>query len=313
MWIRDSLPEQLPGARVMIYCYDSALANSTSSQNLGDVASRFREPLQVNIGKRTKCRPLMFIAHSLGGLVLKQAMIQMVSGDAADLENLRATFAIFFFGVPNQGMDIKALYAMVRGQANIQLLAACDKNSSHLQELADQFQAVFDFRDSHVVSFFETEESPTAKLSEGRWSMTGDPSILVDRYSAKSGRSWEDKLSHLHPINCRHSEMVKFPEHDENCEVVLDKAKRVSELAPAVIGARWGKAFEAAERATLKNPAFADLSPNQASSSSPLQSHNFHPKVDIPSLATVSGANFGRDYRLSPACQQLRILKNLRP
>ena len=249
MWIRDALPEQLPGARVMLYGYDSTLANSTSSQNLGDVASRFRESLSVNIGRRTKrrtnCRPLVFIAHSLGGLVLKQAIIQMASGDPADLENLRATFAILFFGVPNQGMDIKSLYAMVRGQVNIQLLAACDKNSSHLQELTSRFQAVFDFRDSHVISFFETEESPTAKLNEGRWSMTGDPTILVDRYSAKSGRSWEDKLSHLHPINCSHSEMVKFPEHDENCEVVLGKLKRVSELASTVIRARCRNNFPA--------------------------------------------------------------------
>ena len=70
--------------------------------------------------------------------------------------------------------------------------------------------------------------------------MTGDPTLLVDRYSAKSGRSWEDKLSHLHPINCSHSETVKFPEHDENCEVVLGKLKKVSELAPAVIRARCG-------------------------------------------------------------------------
>ena len=245
MWIRDALPEQLPGARVMLYGYDSTLANSTSSQNLGDVASRFRESLSVNIGGRTCCRPLIFIAHSLGGLVLKQAILQMASGDSTDLENLRATFAIFFFGVPNQGMDIKSLYAMVRGQVNIQLLAACDKNSSLLQELANRFQAVFDFRDSHVISFFETEESPTAKLNDGRWSMTGDPTILVDRYSAKSGRSWEDKLSHFHPINCPHSEMVKFPEHDENCEVVLGKLKRFSQLAPAVIRARCGNDFPA--------------------------------------------------------------------
>ena len=267
MWIRDALPEQLPGARVMLYGYDSTLANSTSSQNLGDVASRFRESLLVNIGKRTNCRPLIFIAHSLGGLVLKQAIIQMASGNSADLENLRATFAIFFFGVPNQGMDIKSLYAMVRGQVNIQLLAACDKNSSHLQELASRFQAVFDFRDSHVVSFFETDESPTAKLNEGRWSMTGDPTILVDRYSAKSGRSWEDKLSHIHPINCTHSEMVKFPEHDENCEVVLGKLKRVSELAPAVIRARCGNDTPARTLVIRKRREINVTAPN------PMQKH----------------------------------------
>ena len=149
MWIRDALPKQLPGARVMLYGYDSTLANSTNSQNLGDVASRFRESLLVNVG-RTNCRPLIFVAHSLGRLFLKQAIIQMASGDSADRECLKATFAIFFFGVPNQGMDIKSSYAMVCGQVNIQLLAACDKNSSLLQELATRFQAVFDFHDSHV-------------------------------------------------------------------------------------------------------------------------------------------------------------------
>ena len=69
--------------------------------------------------------------------------------------------------------------------------------------------------------------------------MTGDPTVLVDRYSAKSSRLWEDKRSHLYPINCSHSEMVKFPEHDKDCEVVLGKLKRLAELGPTVIEARW--------------------------------------------------------------------------
>lgn len=264
MWLRDALPEELPGAHVMIYGYDSKLAKSTSFQNLGDVASRFRHSLQITLGKRTNCRPLIFIAHSLGGLILKQAMVQMASGDAADLDNLKATFAIFFFGVPNQGMDIKSLLAMVRGQPNLPFLAALDKNNGLLHELVEKFRAIFDFRDSHVISFFETEESPTARLNEGQWSMSGDPAILVDRYSAKSGRLWEDTPSHLHPINCSHSEMVKFPEHDEDCEVVLGKLKRFAELAPAVIRARWedNTVVKPAPRA---KPAFTKSTPTLAS------------------------------------------------
>lgn len=104
--------------------------------------------------------------------------------------------------------------------------------------------------------------------------MSGDPAILVDRYSAKSGRSWEDKPSHLHPINCSHSEMVKFPEHDEDCEVVLGKLKRFAELAPAVIRARWkdNTVVRPAPRAKL---AFTKSTPTLASTipSSNLQLH----------------------------------------
>ena len=55
----------------MIYGYDFKLAQSISFQNLGDVASRFRDALQVTLGKRVNRRPLIFIAHSLGGLILK--------------------------------------------------------------------------------------------------------------------------------------------------------------------------------------------------------------------------------------------------
>ena len=61
----------------------------------------------------------MFIAHSLDGLVLKQAMVQISSGDAADSRNFKATYGLLFFGVPNQGMDISSLLTMVRGQPNL--------------------------------------------------------------------------------------------------------------------------------------------------------------------------------------------------
>ena len=50
--------------------------------------------------------------------------------------------------------------------------------------------------------------------------------------------------------------MVKFPEHDEDCEVVLGKLKRYAELAPAVIRARWKDNTEVKADPRAK-PAFA--------------------------------------------------------
>ena len=92
-------------------------------------------------------------------------------------------------------------YAMVRGQAIIQLLAACDKSSSQLQGLTDQFQAGFELPDSHVVSFFEIEESPIARLNGGRWCVTGDSTLLVNRCRPRVGAHWQNKVSHLHRID----------------------------------------------------------------------------------------------------------------
>ena len=48
MWSRDALTEMLPGVRVMMYGYDSKVGKSTSFQNLGDDASRFRDTVQIS-------------------------------------------------------------------------------------------------------------------------------------------------------------------------------------------------------------------------------------------------------------------------
>ena len=242
MWLRDALPVRLRGARVLIYGYDSKLAESRSYQNLEDVASKFRQSLSVVLGGRTRSRPLIFVAHSLGGLVLKQAVIEMASenASAAESENFKATFAILFFGVPNQGMDIRSLHAMVRGQPNEPFTSYLDRDAGFLYQLINKFRETFHFQDSHIISFFETKAFPTAKLdSTGRWSMSGEPAVLVDRHSAKSGGFWEDQRSHLYPINCTHSDMVKFGEHDDDLDIILDRMTKFVYMAPAVIKYRW--------------------------------------------------------------------------
>lgn len=241
MWLRDALPHDLPGARVLIYGYDTRLAESNSFQNLEDVALTFRASLRVALGSRPPDRPLIFIAHSLGGLVLKQAMIQMASGDSIDRRTVQSTYGILFFGVPNQGMDISSLLAMVGSQPNLPFLTMLSKDSGILQGLVERFRTVFDFKDSEIISLYETYASRTAtKDTLGKWTMSGDYAILVDRFSAKSGRQWEESHSFLQPINGNHSDMVKFSEYDDVGAIVVNFLIRFARTAPAVIKDRIG-------------------------------------------------------------------------
>jgi len=77
MWLRDLLPHDLtledgnrPAARVMIYGYDSSVSRSDSMQNLEDLASSFNTNLLALASASIK--PILVIAHSLGGLIVKQ-------------------------------------------------------------------------------------------------------------------------------------------------------------------------------------------------------------------------------------------------
>ncbi len=88
----------------------------------------------------------------------------MHEGDDIDKANLKATYGALFFGVPNQGMDISSLAPMVGDQPNRSFLESLDKGSEILEEQRVKFPAAFNFRDSEIISFFETKESPTAKL-----------------------------------------------------------------------------------------------------------------------------------------------------
>jgi hypothetical protein len=71
LWLRDLLPSALPGSRVFTYGYPSELFWSNSVATLRDYARNLLMSLRaVSEGKQ---RPIIFVCHSLGGIVCKQA------------------------------------------------------------------------------------------------------------------------------------------------------------------------------------------------------------------------------------------------
>lgn len=73
MWLRDFLPNQLPTARIMSYGYNSKTAFSKSVTDIEDESTLL---LNYLAGERRleveKSRPILFISHSLGGIIVKK-------------------------------------------------------------------------------------------------------------------------------------------------------------------------------------------------------------------------------------------------
>ncbi|ORY68939.1 uncharacterized protein BCR38DRAFT_455751 [Pseudomassariella vexata] len=224
MWLRDSLPYDLtlegtnrPMARVMTYGYESTVAHSKSMQNLEDLATQFHGSL-LSIARTSMTRPIVFVAHSLGGLIVKQTLITLSRSKREDDERLiRAVYGIVFFGVPHDGMDISALIPMVGDGPNRFLIESIGRINSQILSIQQRefYKALGEEGDSEIICFYETVQSPTAQQDEaGNWTMTGPPAVLVTKFSATHCRPWEVGPEHICAVTRTHSNMVKFERHD---------------------------------------------------------------------------------------------------
>lgn len=80
MWLRDFLHDDLPKARILLYGYDSNLAGSQSRNILADLSNNFVIKLHTMRSlSRSEDRPLILIGHSLGCLIIKDALTEITS------------------------------------------------------------------------------------------------------------------------------------------------------------------------------------------------------------------------------------------
>jgi hypothetical protein len=166
MWIRDTLPKNLPGVRAVIYGYDTKLDGSQSFQTIPDLAQALISQLQTYGWSLPSAKPAIFLAHSLGGLVLREAMVQLDNSSNADYKNLLGLLkGAVFFGVPNLGMEQSHFRMVAHNNPNEALVEDIARNSNYLHRLNDLF-----FRSSFQsqLKFFwayETSKSPTILVS----------------------------------------------------------------------------------------------------------------------------------------------------
>ena len=110
-WPADILAHDFEDVRILTFGYDSKVTRGfmapTSKNGIFQHGNSFLRAVgRARIGCRK--RPIVFVAHSLGGLVVKQALIE-ARKQTHDLELLDiydSTHAVIFFGTPHRGSDL---------------------------------------------------------------------------------------------------------------------------------------------------------------------------------------------------------------
>jgi hypothetical protein len=167
MWLRDEAPYHVPGMRAILYGHDSSLLDGLSTQAIGDIAKNLIENLAMGGWRQPSARPLVFLAHSLGGLVLKDFFVRIAdSRDVLNRDIIHKIRGALMFGVPNLGMDQSHLLAIVQGQPNETLVQDLSPNANYLLKLDKSFTGTAFLSQVAIFWAYETRMSPTVVVSK---------------------------------------------------------------------------------------------------------------------------------------------------
>ncbi|KAI0100718.1 hypothetical protein F4776DRAFT_658252 [Hypoxylon sp. NC0597] len=225
MWVRDELSHFLPSIRFVLYGYDTTLSPSNSFQTVPDLGNSLIGVLRAHGWTSPSAKPLLFLAHSLGGVIVKQALVMLAGSGQKETYIASIIKGIIFFGVPSQGMNISDIFKMLGDQPNLEALVKdISAKSDYLLSLEKQFAGISYLRNIKVYWGYETKTTRSVVAIGNRYSREGDNTVLVTKESATSG------FCHTNPHNTmqideNHSDMVKFTEGDYRIRVVASKLR----------------------------------------------------------------------------------------
>jgi len=156
MWLRDQLPVEFPQLRSILYGYDTRLLMSESFQTVDHLALSMIARLESIGLARPSAKPVLFLAHSLGGIVLKRALVEMANSGPKQKFMFGNVGGVVAFGVPGLGMETSHLLSMIDGQPNEALVAILSPDSSYLPQLDESFGGISQYSKIRLISVYET-------------------------------------------------------------------------------------------------------------------------------------------------------------
>ena len=199
----------MPDARILTHGYDTHLRHKVfgpppSKLRVNDISKDLLVSLEAK-RQDERSRPLVFVCHSLGGIVVTDMLRQAYHSRDPELQHaFHSTIGIIFFGTPHLGANPQSLLrdlggglAKLAGIAiNQDLVRTLLPNSERLKQLRDEFRPIAQQYGWRIHSFQE---------ALGVLSLGGDR--VVEDSSSYLGLA---PLETTQPINSNHMDMCRF-------------------------------------------------------------------------------------------------------
>jgi hypothetical protein len=133
-WPKDLLPTDCPNARILVWGYDTIVTRGFAPSNKSNIFAYARNLLYSLERQRPNGRPIIFVAHSLGGILVKEVLRRAQHADEAEINDVvESTKAVIFLGTPHRGSDFAGLGDVARQVAST--LLRMDSNGAVIRAL----------------------------------------------------------------------------------------------------------------------------------------------------------------------------------
>ncbi|RAL47282.1 hypothetical protein DM860_013247 [Cuscuta australis] len=223
-WPGEWLPTDFPAARLYTLKYKTNLTQwSGASLPLQEVSSMLLEKLvAAGIGKR----PVVFVTHSMGGLVVKQMLYQAKAENKEDLVN--NTAGVVFYSCPHFGSKLADMpWRMGLVFRPAPSIGELRSGSPRLVELNDFLRRLHKRGTLEVLSFCETKVTPIVE-GYGGWAFRMEIVPLESAYPGfgelvvlestdhinsckplnRNDPSYKETLQFLHKLKAHHDSRI---------------------------------------------------------------------------------------------------------
>ncbi|PVH97016.1 hypothetical protein DM02DRAFT_96194 [Periconia macrospinosa] len=196
-WPAQILPSRVPRARIWTYGYNADVITGIFQANNKNSILQHANDLMVKLERTLDdSQPIIFVAHSLGGIIVKRALSEMESSrDDKLIRLLQRVFAVVFCGCPHRGSNAAAwgtlvsrLAAVALVDSTTQLLTDLKIDSQILDMIQDNFLRTLQYCPSlRVHSFLEGRALTGIKGFDGKVRETHSLSCLRQYLLNRSG------------------------------------------------------------------------------------------------------------------------------